>query len=201
MKKIRKNKKMPRQEILSALPPYPVKDASPEEGLTEEEARSRAEYGLGNTPVDSPTKMEKQIVLHHSLTFFNFIFVFLAACLIAVGSYKDMLFLLIAIANTLIGIFQEIRSKRKIDKMTLMAVRRYSVIRSGKRVSLPAEALVRDDIVEFSVGDQICADAVVVSGQIQVNEALVTGEADEIQKSMGESLLSGSFAVAGRCWG
>jgi len=199
MKKIRKDKTASRTELLSALPPYPVKEASPEEGLTEEEARARAEYGLANTPVESPTKTEKEIVLHHSLTFFNFIFVFLAACLIAVGSYKDMLFLLIAIANTLIGIFQEIRSKRTIDKMTLMSVRRYGVIRSGKRVSLPSEALVRDDIAEFGMGDQICADAIVVSGQIQVNEALVTGEADEIQKSMGESLLSGSFVVAGRC--
>ena len=111
MKKIRKNKAPSRTDLLSALPPYPVKEASPEEGLTEEEARARAEYGLSNTPVESPTKTEKEIILHHSLTFFNFIFVFLAACLIAVGSYKDMLFLLIAIANTLIGIFQEIRSK------------------------------------------------------------------------------------------
>ena len=199
MKKLRKKKNDPLRDVLPSLPPYPVKESAPEEGLTEEEARARAEYGLANTPVESPTKTEKEIVLHHSLTFFNFIFVFLAACLIAVGSYKDMLFLLIAIANTLIGIFQEIRSKRTIDKMTLMSVRRYAVIRSGKRVSLPSEALVRDDIIELSVGDQICADAIVVSGQIQVNEALVTGEADQITKVVGEPLLSGSFVVSGKC--
>ena len=120
-------------------------------------------------------------------------------CLIAVGSYKDLMFLAIAVANTLIGIFQEIRSKRTIDKMTLMAVRRYGAIRDGKKQQVSSAELVRDDIVEFGPGDQICADAVVASGQVQVNEALVTGEADQIAKTEGEALLSGSFVVAGHC--
>lgn len=193
-----KKQKMPEQPVLSPQA-VSVREASPDEGLTEDEALLRREHGLANTPVQSPTRTEKQIVLKNSLTFFNFIFVILAACLIAVGSYKDMLFLAIAVANTLIGIFQEIRSKRTIDKMTLMAERKYTVIRGGKKLSLSSDMLVRDDIVEFGAGDQICADAVVVAGQAQLNEALVTGEADALQKSEGESLLSGSFVVAGRC--
>jgi len=176
-----------------------VKETSPETGLSDDEALLRRDHGLANTPVQSPTKTEKQIILQNSLTFFNFIFVFLAVCLIIVGSYKDLLFLAIAVANTLIGIFQEIRSKRTIDKMTLMTVRRYTAIRGGKKVQIPSEQLVRDDIVEFGPGDQICADALVVSGQAQLNEALVTGEADQIAKAEGDALLSGSFVVAGHC--
>ncbi|MGM9653709.1 MAG: cation-translocating P-type ATPase [Eubacteriales bacterium] len=194
-------KKKQKQNALREVPPpaVPVREAPPEEGLTEDEVRLRTERGLANMPIESPTKTEKQIVLENTLTFFNLIFIILAGCLIAVGSYKDMLFLAIAVANTLIGIFQEIRSKRTIDKMTLMTVRRYAAVRGGKKQMVPSAELVRDDIVEFGPGDQICADAAVVSGQVQVNEALVTGEADQIAKSEGEGLLSGSFVVAGHC--
>ena len=188
------------EKTAAAAPPaLPVREALPDAGLTEEEVRVRVEQNLVNTPVKSPTKTERQIILSHVLTFFNFIFIVLAVCLIVVGSYKNMTFLGIAIINTLIGIFQELRSKRTIDKMTLMAVRRYNVIREGQRVTLPAEELVRDDIVEFTAGDQVCADAVVVAGEAQLNEALVTGEADLIGKQVGEALLSGSFLVSGHC--
>jgi len=190
-KKSEKKLKKGVPQYLEQPSPIAVRESSPDEGLSEDEVRLRAEHDLANTPVESPTKTEKQIILQNSLTFFNFIFVFLAACLVAVGSYKDMLFLIIAVANTLIGIFQEIRSKRTIDKMTLMSVRRYTAIRGGRKVMIPSENLVRDDIVEFGPGDQICADAIVVSGQAQLNEALVTGEADQIDKRIGDALLSG----------
>ncbi len=188
----------------TAHPPAPaiiLKETSPEIGLTEEEVRTRLQNGLANTPVESPTKTDRQIILGNSLTFFNFIFLTLAICLVVVGSYKNMLFLVVAIANTLIGIFQELRAKRTIDKMTLMTVQKVTAVRDGKRLSVPSDLLVRDDIVEFGPGDQICADAVVVSGQLEVNESLVTGEPDQIAKPVGHTLLSGSFAVAGhaRC--
>ncbi len=176
-----------------------VKESAPDIGLSEDEVRLRTQHGLANTSIQSPTKTEKQIILSHSLTFFNLVFLVLASCLAAVGSYKDMLFLLVAIANTLIGIFQEIRSKRTIDKMTLMTVQRVTAIRGGQKTSVISDALVRDDIVEFAPGDQICADAVVLTGQVQVNESLVTGESDQITKSPGENLLSGSFVAAGHC--
>ena len=194
-----KKHKTQQEALLYSPQAVSVREASPDDGLTDDEALLRREHGLANTPVESPTKTEKQIVLQHSLTFFNFIFVILAVCLIIVGSYKDLFFLVIAIANTLIGIFQEIRSKRTIDKMTLMSVHKYTAIRSGKKQMIPSDLLVRDDIVEFGPGDQICADAIVVSGSAQLNEALVTGEADQIAKAEGDALLSGSFVVAGRC--
>ncbi len=114
------------------------------------------------------------------------------------GCLRGHAFLGIAIANTAIGIFQEIRSKRTIDKLTLMTARKVPTTR-GQRVMIPSDQLVRDDIVEFAAGDQICADAVVRIGQIQVNESLITGEEDAITKHPGDVLLSGSFVVSGRC--
>ncbi len=181
-----------KKRVPAADPPHTL-------GLTEAEVRLRQKNGLTNLPVESPTKTEKQIVRENCLTFFNLIFVVLAICLVLVGSFGDMLFLGIAVANTCIGIVQEIRSKRTIDKLTLMAARKVPTTRGGKRVMVPSDQLVRDDIVEFAAGDQICADAVVRIGQVQVNESLITGEEDAIQKQPGDVLLSGSFVVSGRC--
>ena len=168
-------------------------------GLDETAVRLRQKNGLMNLPVESPTKTEKQIVKENILTFFNLIFIVLAVCLALVGAFGDMLFLGIAVTNTAIGIFQEIRSKRTIDKLTLMSARRVPVIRGGVLTQVPSEQLVRDDIVEFASGDQICADAVVRVGRLQVNESLITGEEDAIFKHPGDTLLSGSFVVSGRC--
>lgn len=181
-----------RQNIPVCNPPHTI-------GLDEAAVRLRQKNGLANLPVESPTKTERQIVKENCLTFFNLIFVVLAVCLILVGAFGDMLFLGIAIANTAIGIFQEIRSKRTIDKLTLMTARKVPTTRGGRRVMIPSDQLVRDDIVEFAAGDQICADAVVRIGQIQVNESLITGEEDAITKHPGDVLLSGSFVVSGRC--
>ena len=185
--------------IQPSRPSIPVCNPPHNFGLDEAAVRLRQKNGLSNLPVESPTKTERQIVKENCLTFFNLIFVVLAVCLILVGSFGDMLFLVIAIANTCIGIFQEIRSKRTIDKLTLMAARKVPTTRGGQRVMVPSDQLVRDDIVEFAAGDQICADAVVRIGQVQVNEALITGEEDAITKHPGDVLLSGSFIVSGRC--
>ena len=177
----------------------PPVSPDPAKGLTMEQVRQRQKAGWANTPVESPTKTVKEIVRGNVVTFFNFIFIVLAALLIAVGSFDDMLFLLIALANTVIGIIQQLRSKQTIDKLNLLAAPRASAVREGNVVSVPAAQLVRDDVIELSAGSQIPADATVLSGQVQVNEALITGEADAIAKQPGEQLLSGAFVVSGRC--
>lgn len=178
------------------IPPYAPPHTA---GLCGAEVQLRQKNGLANLPVESPTKNEKQIIQENILTFFNLIFIVLAVCLALVGAWGDMLFLGIAVTNTAIGIFQEIRSKRTVDKLTLMTARQVPVIRDGALTKVPSRQLVRDDIVEFTAGDQICADAVVRVGQLQVNESLITGEEDAILKHPGDELLSGSFVVSGRC--
>lgn len=177
--------------------PVPVINPDPLEGLAEEQFRLRQEAGWGNLPGDPPTKTEGQIIKENLLTFFNLVFAVLAACLILVGSYKNLTFLIIALVNMVIGTAQEIRAKRAVDKLTLVAARNYRAVREGMEVSVRSDLLVRDDIVIFGPGDQICADGVVRLGSIQVNESLITGESDPIQKNPGDELRSGSFVVAG----
>lgn len=176
-----------------------VKETDPQKGLSEEEVIIRAQNGLSNVSVEAPTKTVKQIILSNTLTFFNFIMVFVALCLIVAGLFKDTLFLLVAVVNSVIGIVQELRSKSTVDKLTLMSARKVPVLRDGKIREVYSEKLVRDDIVEFSSGNQIIADAVVCTGGVKVNEALITGEADAIDKKPGDELLSGSFVISGNC--
>ena len=181
-----------------ARTPVPMYDADPEEGLTEEQVRQRREAGWGNQAQESASKSEKQIVLENLFTFFNLVFTVLAVILIIAGSsIKQLSFLVIVICNIVIGIFQEIRAKRAVDKLTLVATQKVRVIRDGEVEEEPSDRLVRDDIVEFNAGDQICADGIVRVGQLQVNESLITGEADAIVKLPGDELKSGSFVIAG----
>ena len=176
----------------------PVKNADPDRGLTQEQVELRTACGWANVTQDGAGKSEKDIIREHSLTFFNLIFVVLAAILlIGQSSIKNMTFLIVAAINTVIGIVQEIRAKRAVDKLTLVAAQSVKTVREGRIVTLRSEELVRDDICEFASGDQICADAVVRTGQLQVNEALITGEADAVQKMSGDELKSGSFVIAG----
>lgn len=176
----------------------PMLQADPAEGLSPQETKLRQSNGLSNIMPPSNTKSEGQIIKENVLTFFNLIFLVLALCLCLVGSFKNLMFLLVAAANTVVGSFQEIRAKRAVDKLTLVAAGTAKVIRSGQRISVRTDQLVRDDIVEFAAGDQICADAVVRDGQLQVNESLLTGEADAILKNPGDTLKSGSFVISGR---
>lgn len=189
------------QKTQSALPSRPVPVAEPDFnfGLTRDEVVLRQNNGLRNITPASNTKTEKQIVKENVFTFFNLIFIILAVLLLIVGSFKNMSFLIVAIANTLIGIFQEIRAKRTVDKLTLVAAGTVKTIRNGNILQIRTDQLVRDDIVEFAAGNQICADAVVCDGQMQVNESLLTGEADAIIKNPGDILKSGSFVISGRC--
>lgn len=180
-------------------PQIPPLEADPAVGLTAAQVEQRVEAGLDNRAVESPTRSEKQIVRDNIFTFFNLVFLVLALCLALVGSFANMTFLGVAIANTVIGIVQQIRSKRTVDKLTLVAAHKVRCVRDGQARMVPSEELVRDDIVQFTSGEQICADAVVVSGSAQANEALITGEAEPVAKQPGDVLRSGSFLTAGRC--
>ncbi len=166
-------------------------------GLTTEQVRDRIKHGKINTPVETSTHSVKKIVLENVLTYFNFLFVVLAIMLIVVGSFKDLSFMLIVIANTVIGILQEIRSKNILDNLRFDKMPKVEAMRDGERVELRAEELVLDDVIFLRSGMQIPADARVLSGQLSVNESLLTGESDEIEKDKGESLMSGSFVVSG----
>ncbi|MBO4832009.1 MAG: cation-translocating P-type ATPase [Oscillospiraceae bacterium] len=168
-------------------------------GLSDAEAADRLQNGYGNTAMESATKTVWQIVEENVFTYFNLIFCVLAACILAVKSYNNLVFMPVIIINTLIGIIQELRSKRVVDKLSLVNAPKATLIREGREVIVPTDKAVRDDIAVFSAGQQVYADAVVVSGTCQTNEALVTGEADEITKNPGDTLMSGSFVVAGEC--
>ena len=168
-------------------------------GLSDAEAADRLRNGYGNTAMESATKTVWQIVKENVFTYFNLIFCVLAACILAVKSYNNLVFMPVIIINTLIGIIQELRSKRVVDKLSLVNAPKATLIREGRVVILPTDKAVRDDIAVFTAGEQVYADAVVVSGSCQTNEALVTGEADEILKNPGDTLMSGSFVVSGEC--
>ena len=177
----------------------PLYHPTADRGLTSAQARELAEGGWDNRPVESPTKSDKQIIRENLLTYFNLIFVVLAACLLLVGDWKDTTFLFIVAANAAIGIVQQIRSKRTIDKLSLLSASKVRTVRDGAVTELPTAQLVREDIVELTAGCQIPADGPVLTGQVQVNEALITGEADAVTKQPGDRLLSGSFVISGKC--
>ena len=170
-----------------------------ERGLTREQVRDRLENGYANSRPDSAEKTVGQVFKDNLFTYFNLVFVVLAACIIAVGAYKELMFMSIIITNCIIGIVQELRSRRMLSKLTFISTPKATVIRDGQRVSVPSDETVLDDIALFSPGTQIYADAIVLSGECQVNEALVTGESDDISKVAGDTLLSGSFVVSGEC--
>lgn len=169
-------------------------------GLTDEEVNKRVEQGLVNQNDISTGRSVKNIILSNILTYFNLIFLIIAMLLIYVGSYRNLTFLPVIIGNIVIGIVQEIRAKQILDKMNLINAPHSIVFRDGVQKQILSQQLVKDDIVLLSAGNQICADAIVIEGNIQVNEALLTGEADEIEKISGSSLLSGSFVVSGQCY-
>ena len=169
-------------------------------GLTDEEVRQRVEEGLTNRADISTDKTTKEIVISNVFTYFNLIFLVITILLIMVGSFRNLTFLPIIIGNTVIGIVQEIRAKKTLEKMSLLNAPRADVIRNGSVKQISTEGLVKDDVILLTAGKQICADAVVISGNIQVNESLLTGEADEVEKTEGSTLMSGSFVVSGECY-
>ncbi len=172
---------------------------NPAFGLTDAQVQERINKGLVNTKVDSSTQTVKQIITSNVFTYFNFIFIVLSALLILVGAFNNLTFLPVIISNTLIGIIQELRSKKVLDELTILNAPTCVVLRNGKQTRIDAEKLVQGDIVIFSAGNQIPADATVIRGSVNVNESLITGESDEVTKEPGHPLLSGSFIVSGKC--
>ena len=172
--------------------------ADPGIGLSAEQVKERFACHADNYKVESSTMSVSDIVKSNVFTYFNLVFLIIAILLSIVGAWRDMLFLPIIIANTCIGIIQEVHSKNVLDKLSILNAPQSVVIRDGKKAQIPADKLVLDDVVEFTAGSQIPADATVLDGELQVNESLITGESDEITKRAGDQLLSGSFVVSGK---
>lgn len=174
--------------------------AEPGVGLSAEQVKERFACHADNYKVESSTMSVSDIVKSNVFTYFNLVFAIIAVLLSIVGAWRDMLFLPIIIANTCIGIIQEIHSKKVLDKLSILNAPQSVVIRDGKKAKISADKLVLDDVVEFTAGSQIPADAKVIDGELQVNESLITGESDEITKRAGDQLLSGSFVVSGKAY-
>ena len=173
--------------------------ADPQSGLSAEQVKRRFAQGENNYKVESSTLSVPEIVRSNVCTYFNLVFAVIAVLLAIVGAWSDMLFLPIIVANTCIGIIQEVHSKKVLDKLSILNAPHAIVVRDGSQKQVASEELVEDDVILLRAGDQICGDASVLSGEVMVNESLLTGESDEINKTQGDELLSGSFVVSGQC--
>ena len=174
--------------------------ASYKEGLTEKEVAIQKEKGLLNVAPKKVTKTNGEIIKENVFTLFNLLNFLIGICLALAGAYKNMAYLLIIIINMCIGILQEIHAKNLVEKLSLISALKAKVIRSGKQDEILVEDLVQDDIIMLDMGSQIAADSIVVHGEIEVNESLLTGESDSIIKKSGDMLFSGSFVVSGKCY-
>ncbi|WP_029232123.1 HAD-IC family P-type ATPase [Butyrivibrio sp. VCB2006] len=168
-------------------------------GLTTAKAKDLYNQGYGNVQVDNTAKTTLDIIKENVFTYFNLIFLIMAILLIIAGAFNSLTFLPVIICNSLIGIAQELKAKKILDKLSVISQSTATVIRDGSEDTVAISKLVLGDVVLLTAGSQICADAVVIDGEISVNEALLTGEADEIIKTKDSELKSGSFVVSGRC--
>ena len=167
------------------------------EGLSTNDVMRLVQEGKTNAMPTKSSMSTARIIASNVFTYFNAIFAGLAVLLVAAGSFKSLTFLPVVIANMVIGIIQQLRSKKVLDELALLDVSNYVAIRDGVDVMVASDALVLGDLVRLASGQQIPADAEVVQGEAGVNESLLTGEADEIEKRTGDELKSGSFVVAG----
>lgn len=181
-----------RSTVIRCHPDYQI-------GLDAGQVRERIDAAWTNQSVKSSLKTTKDIIIENTFTYFNLVFFVLGLLLCLVQSYNNLTFLPVIIANTLIGIVQEIRARNALEKMRILNAPHTTAVRDGQEILVNSDELVIDDVVVFSAGNQICADAVVLNGEIQVNESLLTGESVEITKKTGDHILSGSFVVSGRC--
>lgn len=177
----------------------PQYEPSLETGLTPEEVKQRVAAGQQNDPLPPLTRSIKQIFRDNLVTLFNLINVLLGALVLVTGSYKNLLFLGVVVVNTAIGIFQEIRSKRQVDKLALLSESKSRIRRAGEVAAHPQEDIVQDDILEIGRGDQLPVDALIrQTAGLEVDESQITGESTPIIKTTGETLTSGSVILAGR---
>ena len=168
-------------------------------GLTKQQVAARIKAGKVNQPQTKNQNSTGRIILKNTLTIFNLVNFVLAIMIVMVGSYKNLMFVLIAIANTLISIINELRAKKVVDKMRLISEQKPTVIREGKAYQVNQEQLVEGDLIVLALGDQILVDSKVLEGTVEVNESFVTGEQDNVKKTPGDKLISGSFIVSGAC--
>lgn len=173
--------------------------SSPDQGLSSRQVRERQEQGLFNTQPDGMTKTTAQIIRENVFTWFNAFNIGVGLCLAAVGAYKNLFYLGVVFLNTLIGIVQEIRSKRTVERLSLISAPHACVVRDGALTEIAVNEIVLDDVMLLKLGNQVCADAVIVAGEAEVDESLLTGEAEPVRKSVGDRLYSGSFIVSGSC--
>lgn len=169
-------------------------------GLTSDEVKELMKQGKTNYVKRQSNQTYLSIFVKNIFTYFNFIFALISILLILAGAYRNLTFLPVVIANILIGIFQQIRSKIVLDKLSLLDKTEYYVLRDGKEVKVTMEELVLGDLVKVSSGKQIPADGIIIDGNVLVNESLLTGEADEIEKSVDDELKSGSFIISGEAY-
>ena len=167
-------------------------------GLTNEEVQERIAQGQVNNNENPNTRTYKQIIMENTLTFFNFLNLVLLVLVLLVGSYKNSMFVGIIFINTVIGIIQEVRAKKTIDKLAILTESKTVVLREGKKWKISTEKLVVDDLIFLKAGEQVPADAKILEGSLEVNESLLTGEADNLPKNTGDELFSGSFVTAGQ---
>lgn len=177
-----------------------VKRTSISNGLSTNEVNDRVEKGLTNFTSNRTSKTKKEIFKSNILTIFNLLNLSIAVWLITVNSFKNLTFMSVIIINTIIGIFQELKAKRTIEKLSLISAPVVEVLRDGEIKNISSDNMVIDDVVYLTLGKQICADSVVSSGTIEVNESLLTGESDAVVKEPGSVLYSGSFVVSGECY-
>lgn len=168
-------------------------------GLSDEQVQRRTETGLINGETEIKTRSVGKIIRDNIFTPFNILNMILAALVIAVGSFKNVLFLNIILINIVIGSFQEIRAKKTIDRLSLISTPKATVIRGGRQQAIDVSRIVLDDLLILSPGNQICADCILMEGECEVNESLITGESDPVVKKPGDTLLSGSFISSGSC--
>lgn len=169
-------------------------------GLDEQQVAQRMSDQLHNEQVKRITKSYQEIFKDNICTLFNLINAILAGLIIYVGSYRNLIFLGVAVSNLAIGIFQEIRSKRVLDKLSLINESKISVMRSGALCEIHMEELVLDDIMVLKSGAQICSDAIIKEGRLELNESNVNGESDVIVKKQGDFIYSGSYILAGSAY-
>ena len=168
-------------------------------GLTSSQVQARLKQGKVNRVAKRSDSTIPQIIVKNTLTIFNLVNLILSLMIISVGAYKNLLFILVAIANTLISIINSIRAKITVDRMRLRSERNPTVVRDGKSTQIPQDKIVEGDLIVFSLGDQILVDSIIEEGNIEVNESYVTGEQDNVAKTIGDKLISGSFVVSGTC--
>ena len=168
-------------------------------GLDKSQVEAKIRAGKTNQFSHRSSDTIPKIILRNTLTAFNLVNLILALLIISVGAYKNLLFLFVAIANTLISIINGIRAKKTIDKMRLIAEQRPTVIREGKTYQIEQHELVEGDLIVYSLGDQILVDSKIEEGLIEVNESFITGEQENVTKKEGDKLVSGSFVVSGTC--